>query len=115
MDGGREGEGGLSWAACCAGNGNSVSAWWQQVSSKLATGASPRRCPRLPSPSPTNCYANLSLPLLPALPPRQPASPAVFMHDKFNRAAQGANESSMVVVTKTHVYAVGEDSSEEED
>jgi hypothetical protein len=37
------------------------------------------------------------------------------MHDKFNRAAQGANESSMVVVTKTHVYAVGEDSSEEED
>lgn len=27
--------------------------------------------------------------------------PAVFMHDKFNRATQRADETSMVVVTKT--------------
>ncbi|PRW60455.1 CYPRO4-like [Chlorella sorokiniana] len=39
---------------------------------------------------------------------------SVFMHDKFNRATQRADETSMVVVTKTHVYAVGDDDSDEE-
>lgn len=31
----------------------------------------------------------------------QPPLPAVFMHDKFNRSTQRADETSMVVVTKT--------------
>ncbi|EFN59732.1 hypothetical protein CHLNCDRAFT_133326 [Chlorella variabilis] len=39
---------------------------------------------------------------------------SVFMHDNFARGAGSADESAMVVVTKTHVYAVEGDESEED-
>ena len=42
-----------------------------------------------------------------------PSIPAVFMHDNF-RPGNRTDESSMVVVTKTHVYAVDGDDSDEE-
>lgn len=47
------------------------------------------------------------------LPHLPPSIPAVFMHDNF-RPGNRTDESSMVVVTKTHVYAVDGDSDEEE-
>ena len=40
--------------------------------------------------------------------------PAVFMHDNFNRVAQGAGDASMVVVTKTHVWNPDSDEEEED-
>ena len=43
-------------------------------------------------------------------PPPPPPPPPVFMHDNFRRAAGGADD--MVVVTKTHVYAVGDEDSD---
>lgn len=44
--------------------------------------------------------------------PALPSPGAVFMHDNFRT---GADESSMVVVTKTHVYAVEGDDSEDDE
>lgn len=45
--------------------------------------------------------AAVPAPAPPTAPPSALHPPAVFMHDKFNRATQRADETSMVVVTKT--------------
>ena len=83
-------------------------------------GASASRAPQVPrecgfqSPF-QHPLAGLPLPLPPPLPrPVPPPPPPVFLHDKFNRTTHGADESNMLVVTKTRVYALGDDDSEEE-
>ena len=110
------GEGSRAWLPLCFGAAPQQRLGWGPgpaggchlvLPAAALAAASSRACgarPHAARAHPPACHA-----------PAPPAPPAaVFMHDNFARGAGSADESAMVVVTKTHVYAVEGDESEED-